>query len=66
VVLERFFPQDGEERWRERRRDRVLTLVTWRVVAMLAFGVGVIARILSADSPSRAAYVGISWLAFAT
>jgi hypothetical protein len=45
----RFFPEDGEQPWAARRRDRVLTLVTWRVVAMLAFGVGVIARILSSD-----------------
>jgi len=45
----RFFPEAGERAWRDRRRDRVLTLVTWRVVAMLAFGVGVIARILSSD-----------------
>jgi hypothetical protein len=45
----RFFPEDGEEGWRERRRDRVLTLVTWRVVAMLGFGVGIVARISAAD-----------------
>jgi len=45
----RFFPDDGEKRWSDRRRDRVLTLVTWRVVAMLAFGVGVVARILASD-----------------
>jgi hypothetical protein len=45
----RFFPDDGEKGWRDRRRDRVLTLVTWRVVAMLAFAVGVIARIRSSD-----------------
>ncbi len=45
----RFFPEQGEEGWRDRRRDRVLTLVTWRVVAMLAFVVGVIARIRTAD-----------------
>jgi hypothetical protein len=45
----RFFPEHGERPWRERRRDRVLTLVTWRVVAMLGFAVGAIARIRSAD-----------------
>ncbi len=45
----RFFPADGEKSWSDRRRDRVLTLVTWRVVAMLSFGVGVIARILASD-----------------
>jgi pimeloyl-ACP methyl ester carboxylesterase len=45
----RFFPDDGEKKWSDRRRDRVLTLVTWRVVAMLAFVVGVIARIRAAD-----------------
>ena len=45
----RFFPQYGEEGWRERRRDRVLTLVTWRVVAMLGFVAGVVARIRAAD-----------------
>lgn len=45
----RFFPEAGEEMWSARRRDRVLTLVTWRVVAMLAFGAGVIARILASD-----------------
>jgi len=45
----RFSPDDGEKRWSDRRRDRVLTLVTWRVVAMLAFAVGVIARILASD-----------------
>jgi pimeloyl-ACP methyl ester carboxylesterase len=45
----RFFPADGEKRWSDRRRDRVLTLVTWRVVAMLAFAVGVIARVLASD-----------------
>jgi hypothetical protein len=45
----RFFPEQGEEGWRLRRRDRVLTLVTWRVVAILAFAVGVIARIRASD-----------------
>jgi hypothetical protein len=45
----RFFPEGGEKAWDDRRRDRVLTLVTWRVVAMLAFAVGVIARIRAAD-----------------
>jgi hypothetical protein len=45
----RFYPEHGEQGWRDRRRDRVLTLVTWRVVAMLAFAVGVIARIRAAD-----------------
>lgn len=45
----RFFPDDGERWWRDRRRDRVLTLVSWRVVAMLAFVVGVVARIRAAD-----------------
>lgn len=45
----RFFPEAGEKRWNDRRRDRVLTLVTWRVVAMLAFVVGVIARIRASD-----------------
>jgi hypothetical protein len=45
----RFFPEHGEEGWRDRRRDRVLTLVTWRVVAILAFVVGVIARIRASD-----------------
>jgi len=45
----RFFPEHGEEGWRDRRRDRVLTLVTWRVVAMLAFAVGVIARVRASD-----------------
>ena len=45
----RFFPESGEQGWRDRRRDRVLTLVTWRVVAMLAFAVGVVARIRAAD-----------------
>ena len=45
----RFYPERGEEGWRQRRRDRVLTLVSWRVVAMLAFGVGVIARIRASD-----------------
>ena len=45
----RFFPQQGERAWHERRRDRVLTLVSWRVVAMLGFAVGVVARIRAAD-----------------
>ena len=45
----RFFPEDGERAWRARRRDRILTLVSWRVVAILAFVVGVIARIRTAD-----------------
>lgn len=45
----RFFPADGEKSWSDRRRDRVLTLVTWRVVAILAFVAGVIARILASD-----------------
>jgi pimeloyl-ACP methyl ester carboxylesterase len=45
----RFFPENGEKGWRDRRRDRVLTLVTWRVVAMLAFALGVIARIFASD-----------------
>jgi hypothetical protein len=45
----RFFPEEGEKGWRERRRDRVLTLVTWRVGAMLAFAVGVVARIRASD-----------------
>src|SRR5688572_11242189 len=45
----RFFPTDGETPWAARRRDRVLTLVTWRVVAILAFVVGVVARIFSSD-----------------
>jgi len=45
----RFFPEKGERTWRDRRRDRILTLVTWRVVAMLAFAAGVIARILASD-----------------
>ncbi|MEX2046150.1 MAG: hypothetical protein WEE03_03235 [Chloroflexota bacterium] len=45
----RFYPDGGEKPWRDRRRDRVLTLVTWRVVAMLAFAVGVFARIRAAD-----------------
>ena len=45
----RFFPKDGEKGWIDRRRDRLLTLVTWRVVAMLAFVVSVIARIRAAD-----------------
>jgi pimeloyl-ACP methyl ester carboxylesterase len=47
--LSRFFPEAGEEGWRDRRRDRVLTLVTWRVVAMLAFAVGVVARMGAPD-----------------
>lgn len=58
----RFFPQDGEERWRDRRRDRVLTLVTWRVVAMLAFGVGVIARILQSDRLRADGEAAWAWL----
>ncbi|MDP9281586.1 MAG: hypothetical protein M3P38_05785 [Chloroflexota bacterium] len=45
----RFFPEHGEKGWRDRRRDRVLTLVAWRVVAILAFAVGVIARIRPFD-----------------
>jgi len=45
----RFFPERGEEGWRARRRDRVLTLVTWRVVAILAFAAGVIVRIRTSD-----------------
>ncbi|HJW49566.1 MAG TPA: hypothetical protein VJ726_09130 [Candidatus Limnocylindria bacterium] len=45
----RFFPERGEQPWRDRRRDRVLTLVTWRVVAILAFAAGVIARVLASD-----------------
>ena len=45
----RFFPELGERPWREPRRDRVLTLVSWRVVAILGFAVGVIARIRTAD-----------------
>jgi hypothetical protein len=45
----RFFPRDGETPWAARRRDRVLTLVTWRVVAILGFIAGVVARILSSD-----------------
>jgi hypothetical protein len=45
----RFFPERGEEGWRDRRRDRVLTLVTWRVVAILAFAVGVIGRVRASD-----------------
>jgi hypothetical protein len=45
----RFFPEQGEKGWIDRRRDRVLTLVTWRVVAMLAFVAGVIARIRASD-----------------
>ena len=45
----RFFPEDGEKLWGDRRRDRVLTLVTWRVAAMLAFAVGVFARVRASD-----------------
>jgi hypothetical protein len=45
----RFFPSDGEKPWADRRRDRVLTLVTWRVVAMLAFAAGVLARVRASD-----------------
>jgi hypothetical protein len=45
----RFFPERGEAGWIGRRRDRVLTLVTWRVVAMLAFAVGVLARMRAGD-----------------
>lgn len=45
----RFYPERGEAGWRDRRRDRVLTLVTWRVVAILAFAIGVIARIRASD-----------------
>ena len=45
----RFFPSDGEKPWADRRRDRVLTLVTWRVVAILAFAAAVIARVRASD-----------------
>ena len=45
----RFFPALGEKGWIDRRRDRVLTLVTWRVGAMLGFVVGVVGRILASD-----------------
>ena len=58
----RFFPEDGEERWRDRRRDRVLTLVTWRVVAMLAFAVGVIARVRAADRLRADGEAAWAWL----
>jgi hypothetical protein len=58
----RFFPEAGEEGWRERRRDRVLTLVAWRVVAMLAFAVGVTARIGAADKLRADGEAAWAWL----
>ena len=45
----RFFPEAGENAWRDGRRDRVLTLVGWRVVAILGFAAAAVARILTAD-----------------
>jgi pimeloyl-ACP methyl ester carboxylesterase len=58
----RFSPEGGEDRWSERRRDRVLTLVTWRVVAMLAFAVGVVARIGAADRLRADGEAAWAWL----
>jgi hypothetical protein len=58
----RFFPQDGEEGWRARRRDRVLTLVTWRVVAILAFAAGVIARFRASDRLRADGEAAWAWL----
>jgi pimeloyl-ACP methyl ester carboxylesterase len=58
----RFFPEDGEKGWRDRRRDRVLTLVTWRVVAMLAFAIGVIARVRAADRLRADGEAAWAWL----
>jgi hypothetical protein len=58
----RFFPEEGERPWRDRRRDRVLTLVSWRVVAMLAFAVGVIARIRAADRLRTDGEAAWAWL----
>jgi len=58
----RFFPEDGERKWRDSRRDRVLTLVSWRVGAILAFAVGVIARIRSADRLRADGEAAWSWL----
>ncbi len=58
----RFFPADGEKGWTDRRRDRVLTLVSWRVVAMLAFAVGVVARIRAADRLRADGEAAWAWL----
>lgn len=58
----RFFPEQGEEGWSDRRRDRVLTLVTWRVVAMLAFAVGVLARIRASDRLRADGEAAWAWL----
>jgi len=58
----RFFPQDGEGGWRARRRDRVLTLVTWRVVAILAFAAGVMARFRASDRLRADGEAAWAWL----
>jgi hypothetical protein len=58
----RFFPSDGEKPWADRRRDRVLTLVTWRVVAILAFAGGVIARIRASDRLRADGEAAWAWL----
>ncbi len=49
VLASRFSPGAHEGAWSGLRRDRVLTLVTWRVVAILAFGAAVAARAQGAD-----------------
>jgi hypothetical protein len=48
-TVSRFWPPAGEDPWRLARHDRVLTLVTWRVVAMLSFAAAVLTRVLEAD-----------------
>lgn len=58
----RFFPERGERPWRDRRRDRVLTLVSWRVVAILGFAVGVVARIRAADRLRADGEAAWAWL----
>jgi hypothetical protein len=58
----RFFPEHGEDGWRARRRDRVLTLVTWRVVAILAFAAGVIVRIRTSDRLRADGEAAWAWL----
>jgi hypothetical protein len=58
----RFFPSDGEKPWADRRRDRVLTLVTWRVVAILAFAGGVIARMRASDRLRADGEAAWAWL----
>ncbi len=58
----RFFPADGEQGWTARRRDRVLTLVSWRVVAMLSFAVGVLTRIRAADRLRADGEAAWAWL----